>query len=148
VHIGAAFQPIAPANPADWRTDTTCTPAYNEQTGLPASPPATQELTQTSVSATGAATNAALEAVVQTACPVGGPKLILSADDIREAGRDLAALPIPAGIDPAKLTPGEAVQAALAVAPDGTLTLQGITSDQGTTGADDPSQGQGTLTGS
>jgi hypothetical protein len=148
VHIGAAFQPIAPTDPAEWKTDPSCTPPYNEQTGLPAPPVTATELTQTSVSTTATATNATLEAVVQTSCPSPTPNLVLSADDVRGAGRDLAALPIPTGIDPAKLTPGEAVQAALAVAGDGTLTLQGITSDQGTAGADDSTQGQGTLTGS
>ncbi|MGC1800494.1 MAG: hypothetical protein WA701_08920 [Solirubrobacterales bacterium] len=71
-----------------------------------------------------------------------------SADDNREAGRDLPALAIAGSIDPAKLTPGQAVQVALDVAPDGASTLKGITSDQGRNGADDPAQGQGTLTGS
>ena len=37
---------------------------------------------------------------------------------------------------------------AVDIAADGTLTLKGITSDQGAAGADDASQGQGTLTGS
>jgi hypothetical protein len=78
-------------------------------------------------------------------CPGG---LVFSSDDIREAGRDLGAIAIPAGIDPAKLSRGQAVQLAVDVADDGALTLKGVTSDQGAAGADDASQGQGTLTGS
>jgi hypothetical protein len=145
VHIGTAFQPVAPATP--WATDTTCTPAYDEQHGLPASPATTSSLTQTSVNSSGTSTSASLEAVAQTVCPGDSPQLMLSADDIREAGRDLAALPVPSGIDLAKLSPGEAVQGALDVAPDGTLSLRGITSDVGANGADDATQGQGTLAG-
>ncbi len=144
VHIGASFQPVTPAS---WATDPTCTPPYNEQSGVPASTAPTPELTQTSVTTTATATATTLEAVVQTVCPTGTPTLVLSADDIREAGRDLPGLPIPSGVDPGRLTAGEAVQAALDVAADGTLTLRGITSDQGTTGADDQTQGQGTLSG-
>jgi hypothetical protein len=145
VHIGANFQPVTPAG---WATDPSCTPPYDEQNGSPASPAPTPELTQTAVSTSGAATDAVLEAVVQTVCLSGTPRLVLSADDIREAGRDLAALPIPTGVDSTKLTPGEAIQAALGVGSDGTLSLKGITSDLGAAGADDVTQGQGTLTGS
>jgi hypothetical protein len=57
-------------------------------------------------------------------------------------------LPLPPGIDPAKLTRGQAVQVAVDIAPDGTLTLKGIASDEGTSGADDASSGQGTRAGS
>jgi hypothetical protein len=145
VHIGAAFEPVTPSS---WATDPSCTPPYDEEHGSPSSAPTPPELTQTSIAVTAQATSALLESVVQTVCPGGSPKLILAADDVRESGRDLAALEIPNGIDPAKLSPGEAVQTAVDIANDGTLTLKGITSDQGATGADDPSQGQGTLTGS
>jgi hypothetical protein len=145
VHIGANFQQVTPSA---WPpVDGTCTPPWDEQHGLPASPSATPELTQTSVTTSAQGTNALLEAVVQTTCQ-GPARLMLSADDTREAGRDLPALAIPGNIDRAKLIPGQAVQVALDVAPDGTFTLKGITSDQGTNGADDPAQGQGTLTGS
>ena len=148
VQIGAVFQPIATLDPADWRVDPACTPPYDEENGLPAPAVVTKELTQTSMSVSGQAASATLESVVQTRCPVGAPRLILSADDVRESGRDLAPLAVPAGIDPNRLNPGQAVQAAIDVAGDGTLTLEGITSDQGAAGADDASQGQGTLSGS
>jgi hypothetical protein len=145
VHIGTPFQPIAPTNPLDWTSYSSCTPPGSEQSGVPAQNNTTPELTQTSVTATGQSTNALFEAVVQTNCPTG---LVLSADDLREAGRDMKALSLPTGVDPAKLTPGEPVQVAVDVAGDGTFTLKGITTDQGATGADDATQGQGTLAGS
>jgi hypothetical protein len=146
VHIGATFQQVAPTS--GWPpVDSTCNPPWDEQHGLPATLPATPELTQTSVTVNGQGTNALLDAVVQTSCQ-GPPRLVLSADDIRESGRDLAPLALPGNIDPARVSPGQAVQVALDVADNGTLTLRGITSDQGANGADDPSQGQGTLTGS
>jgi hypothetical protein len=146
VHIGAAFQPIAPTNMADFKSYDTCNPAGNEQFGVPVQTGADPELTQTSVTTTAQATNALFEAVVQTVCPDG---LVLSADDIREAGRDVPALAVPPGIDPAKLSRGLPVQVAVEVGGGGGgLTLKGITSDQGAAGADDAAQGQGTLTGS
>src|SRR5262249_52097825 len=142
VSIGADFKPIDPVDESSWRTDPDCTPPYDEQTGLPTPPVVTKEITQTSLTVTGQATSATLESVVQTKCPGDTPTLILSGDDIREAGRDLAPLSVPAGIDPNRITPGEAVQVAVDVADTGALTLKGITSDQGAAGADDASQGQ------
>ena len=144
VKIGDPFQRIAPAT---WFSDPTCTPPYDESAGLPADPGNPPDLVQTAANVTGPATSASLEAVVQTVCPGEAPKLVLSADDVRGAGRDLAALQVPAGIDLTRLTPGQAVQAAVGLAEDGSVLLQGITSDQGTAGADDPAQGQGTLIG-
>jgi hypothetical protein len=145
VHIGAAFQPVTPSN---WATDTTCTPSYDEEHGLPNPPVVAKELSQVSVTVTAQANNALIESVLQTECPAGSPRLILSADDVRQSGRDLVPLDVPNGFDLNKLSPGEAVQTAVDVANDGSLTLKGITSDQGAAGADDPTQGQGTLTGS
>jgi hypothetical protein len=146
VQIGDAFQPVAPDS---WTTDPSCTPPYDEQNGLPSPAPTPPDLTQTSLSATGQATSTVLESIVQTTCPNGGsPELILSADDVREGGRDLGPLAVPNGIDSAKLHPGEAVQVAVDVAGDGTLSLKGVTSDQGVAGADDANQGQGSLAGS
>jgi hypothetical protein len=145
VHIGTTFQPVPPSS---WASDPSCTPAYEEEHGQPSPTPTAPELTQTSISVTAQATSALLESVVQTVCPGDSPRLVLAADDLRESGRDLAELGVPSGIDLGKLEPGEAVQAAADIAADGTLTLRGITSDQGAAGADDPSQGQGSLAGS
>ena len=144
VHIGAAFQPVTPAS---WATDPSCTPAYDEQHGTPAGPATTPSLTQTSVTSNPPADSADLEAVVQTVCPGGSPKLLLSADDIRESARDLAEFDVPGGIDLGKLSPGEAVYATVGIAGDGKLSLKGITSDAGAGGADDATQGQGSLAG-
>lgn len=80
---------------------------------------------------------------MQTVCPAGSPRLVLSADDIREAGRDLPELDLPRGVDLSTLILGEAVQAAVDVGQDGKLALRGITSDQGAAGAADATQGQG-----
>jgi hypothetical protein len=147
VHIGAPFVPVAPIPASDFTLyPAPCNPSGSEQNGTPAQDPKTPELTQTSMSVTAQQTSALLEAVVQqTGCPGG---VVLSADDIREAGRDLPALAIPAGIDQSKLTPGQAIEADVAIASDGTLTLKGVASDQGTNGADDATSGQGTLVGS
>jgi hypothetical protein len=151
VQIGAAFQPVQPLDSADWTPYDGCNPAGNEQSGVPAQTNVVPELTQTSIAPSGPATSATIEAVVQTLCPSGpaGPGgLVLSADDIRESGRDLPALGVPSGIDPARVSRGQAVQVAVDVSAAGALTLWGITSDQGAAGADDATQGQGTLTGS
>jgi hypothetical protein len=148
VHIGTPFTPIAPASPSDWRPyPAPCNPAgASEQNGVPAQPTDVPELTQTSLNVTGQQTSALLEAVVQeTSCTDG---LALSADDIREAGRDLGPLAVPSGVDQSRLSRGGAVQVDVGVTPAGGLTLKGITSDQGAGGADDVSQGQGTLVGS
>jgi hypothetical protein len=148
VQIGTAFQAIDPLDESSWAQDPACDPPYDEQHGLPNPPVVTRELTQTSLTVSGQATSAMLESVVQTRCPAATPSLILSADDVRESGRDLAPLATAGGIDPNRLNPGQAVQVAVDVAGDGALSLQGITSDQGAAGAEDATQGQGTLTGS
>jgi hypothetical protein len=147
VHIGSPFAPIDPTSSSDWtQYPAPCSPAGSEQNGVPGPPSQAADLTQTSLNVTAQRTNATIEAVVQeTNCPGG---LVLSADDVRETGRDMTALSVPAGIDQARLTRGQAVQVAVDIDGAGALTLRGITSDQGTAGADDPSQGQGTLTGS
>ena len=148
VHIGNPFTPIDPVPTTDFRTyGAPCSPSGSEQNGAPAPPPTTGSLTQTSLSVNGQQTSALIEGVVQqTGCSPDG--LVLSSDDIREAGRDLVPLNVPAGIDQSKSTRGEAVQVDVGVGSDGKLTLKGITSDQGAAGADDVSQGQGTLVGS
>jgi hypothetical protein len=147
VQIGTSFTAIDPVSSDDWaQYAAPCNPSGSEENGVPAAPTTATELTQTSITVTPPpATNALLEAVIQqTGCTDG---LVLSADDLREAGRDLAPLTA-AGIDQSRLAHGQAVQVAVDIANDGALTLKGITSDQGVAGADDASQGQGTLTGS
>lgn len=147
VHVGNPFTAIDPVSASDWtQYPAPCNPSGSEQTGVPGPPSNAAELTQTSLNVTAQRTSATLEAVVQeTNCPGG---LVVSSDDVREGGRDLSALSVPAGIDQSRLTRGQAVQLAVDIDGSGKLTLRGITSDQGAAGADDVSQGQGTLTGS
>jgi hypothetical protein len=147
VHLGDPFQAIDPVNPSDWASDNSCTPPYDEQNGRPSPPVKAAELSQTSVNVTSQAQSATVEAVLQTVCPGGSPKLVLSADDVRSSGRDLAELGVPDGFDLGRLNPGQAVQADLGIAPGGSLSLKGITSDQGAGGANDTGQGQGSLAG-
>jgi hypothetical protein len=82
---------------------------------------------------------------IVTACP-GTGRLVLSADDIREAGSDLT-FSVARGIDLSRLTIGESVDAAASIGEDGSLELSGVVSDEGTAGADDASTGQGDLAG-
>jgi hypothetical protein len=147
VHIGAAFTPVEPQPLSDFSSyPAPCNPTGSEQNGVPAQPATTPSLTQTSLDVTAQQTNALVEGVVQqTACSAG---VVLSSDDIREAGRDLPALGVPNSFDQSRLTRGQSVQADVTIANDGTFSLKGITSDQGAAGADDASQGQGTLAGS
>jgi hypothetical protein len=141
--------PLPPVTPSSWSQNPDCTPPYDEEHGVPDPPLSPHALTQKSVTVTtpDPANSATVEAVLQTVCPGDNRKLVLSADDVRESDRDFAAIEVPDEIKFDKLTVGQAVQADLAIAEDGKLTLRGITSDQGVKGADDPSQGQGTLTG-
>ncbi len=85
-----------------------------------------------------------LEGIV-AACPETGG-LVLSADDIREGGRDLT-FTAARGIDLARLSLGESVDATATIAEDGSLSLSGVVSDEGAAGADDASSGQGDLAG-
>jgi hypothetical protein len=79
------------------------------------------------------------------ACPEAD-KLVLSSDDIREAGTDLT-FTAADGIDLSKLALGDSVDVAATFADDGALSLSGVVSDEGVTGADDSSTGQGDLAG-
>jgi hypothetical protein len=149
VKIGTTFTPVNPLSDDDWTSyESPCSNPGSEKDGVPAGPTTATELTQTALNFNGAAaTSGTLEAVVQQTNCATHP-LVLSADDVREAERDLAGFDIPAGIDQAKLKRGQAVQVAVDISAGGKLSLKGITSDQGSGGADDASQGQGTLTGS
>jgi hypothetical protein len=149
VDVGVRIDPFSALTPPDPPRDdpSPCNPADGEASGLP-SPPVTPtaSLVQTSLAIKPEPAQLAdLEAVVQAICP---GRVVLSADDIRESGRDLLPVAAP-GLDLGRLQPGQAVYANVAVGGDAahTLTLSGITSDHGLIGADDPSQGQGTLTG-
>jgi hypothetical protein len=91
---------------------------------------------------------ASVEGIVQRACPDSG-RLVLSADDVRESGADLEiAVPEDAGIDLSAWTPGDVVDASVAIGKSaGALSLSGIASDDGASGADDTSTHQGQQAG-
>jgi hypothetical protein len=149
VKIGTTFTPVNPLAGGDWASyESPCSNPGSEKDGVPVGPTTATELTQTALNFNGAAaTSGTLEAVVQQTNCAAHP-LVLSTDDVRQAGRDLPGFDLPAGIDQAKLKRGQAVQVAVDISASGNLSLKGITSDQGSGGADDASQGQGTLTGS
>jgi hypothetical protein len=53
-------------------------------------------------------------------------------------------LTLPDTFDLTHLVPGQAINATASIAADNSFTVTGLSSDQGTTGADDATQGQGT----
>ena len=79
--------------------------------------------------------------VVMAVCPGA---LLLSADDLREAGKDVL-FAVPASIDTAQLKLGDSVAATAAIEADGTLKLTGLASDERSKGADDTASAQGDL---
>jgi len=82
-----------------------------------------------------------LEATVERSCQTSH-ELGLSADDIRASDADLG-LTAPASIDLGRLEPGKAVSATVSISDQGSYALTGVSSDDGETGADDSSTGQG-----
>lgn len=81
--------------------------------------------------------------IVGAVCEDTG-ELLLSADDIRESGQDLL-FSVPEGISVSKLEVGDSVAATATIAEDGALELAGLSSDEGTKGADDEKLVQGDL---
>lgn len=71
-------------------------------------------------------------------------QLLLSADDTRASGQDLA-LTVPPAIKTTKMKPGDSFLATAAVEPDGSLVLAGLASDERRKGADDPRSARGDL---
>jgi hypothetical protein len=81
--------------------------------------------------------------VVMAVCKAEG-KLVLSADDLDEAGADLS-FAVPAKIHTSRLKPGDSVLATADIGEDGTLKLTGLASDERGKGADDAKAAQGDL---
>jgi hypothetical protein len=90
-------------------------------------------------------TYADLAGTVQAVCPDTG-ELVLSADDIRDSGRDLT-LSVPAGFDLSRLAMDDPIRGTASIAETGQLTLSGLAGDRGIAGADDRSALQGDLAG-
>ncbi len=91
----------------------------------------------------GPATYLDLAGVVTAVCP-DIAQLLISADDSRESGSDLA-LTVPAELDTSKLKPGDSFLATAKLSEDGTLSLSGLASDEHLKGADDETSAQGDL---
>lgn len=70
--------------------------------------------------------------------------LLLSADDVRESGLDIAIV-VPPEIDAASLVPGDSVLIGADIGADGLLTLTGLASDERLKGAEDAKATQGDL---
>jgi len=81
--------------------------------------------------------------VVIAACPSEG-KLLLSADDLREAGAEIA-FTVPTRFTLAKLELGAPVLATATIGPTGELRLKGLAGDERAAGADDAGASQGDL---
>jgi hypothetical protein len=101
-------------------------------------------LWQRQLSAGGAPfTHAELEGVV-AAVEAETAQLLISADDVRESGQDIA-LAIPAQIDASALAVGDSVLASADIGADGVLTLTGLASDERLKGAENTEATQGDL---
>ena len=88
-------------------------------------------------------TSTVIETVVQSTCTAPG-RAVLSTDDVRQGESDVH-LPTAAGIDPAKLIPGQAVMASVTIAAGALTEVTGTASDQGIKGADSNAGSQGNL---
>jgi hypothetical protein len=81
--------------------------------------------------------------IVTAICPATG-QLAISADDVRESGRDLTFAVSP-GLDLSKLEYGQSILVSADIAADAALTLKGLASDEHRKGADDIKAIQGDL---
>ncbi len=111
---------------------------------LPPPPAPVAVLWQSQLDADGAPfASGDLEGVVMAVCATEG-KLLLSADDLRQSGKDIL-LTVPQSIDTGTLKTGDSVAATAAIATDGALSLTGLASDERAQGADDAASAQGDL---
>ncbi len=141
-------QPEAAATPAETAAPVevpapapTCAP---DPAKPPAVPAPVAVLWQSQLDAGGAPfASSDFEGVVMAVCPSEGT-LLLSADDLREGGKDLL-FTVPESIDTGKLKPGDSVAATAAIEAGGALKLTGLASDERIEGADDARAAQGDL---
>ena len=145
-----APQPALPAaaETAAEPTATAPTPATPSCAPDPAQPPAAVEpksvLWQREFGGGGAPfTHSDFEGIVAAVCP-DTAQLLISADDVREAGHDLL-FAVPPGIDATKVTVGQSVAAGADIGAGGSLTLTGLAGDERLKGADDAKAIQGDL---
>jgi hypothetical protein len=121
------------------------TPCVPSPADPPPAPPAPEEgLWQRSFEAEPTPfTYSDIEGIVEAVCPATH-QLLLSADDLRQAGADLTIV-VPEAIDTSRLGVGDSVAATANIGTDGTLTLSGLAGDEQIKGADDARSAQGDL---
>jgi hypothetical protein len=128
------------AAPAPVTPPPSCVP----DPALPAPPAPVAALWQSQLDADGAPfASSDFEGMVMAVCPAEG-KLLLSADDLRQSGKDIL-FTVPKSIDTGKLKPGDSVAATAAIEAGGALTLTGLAGDERSKGADDAAGAQGDL---
>lgn len=133
--VAAPTDAVAPLSAA------TCAP---DPAKSPATPAPVAVLWQRQLDADGAPfASSDFEGVVMAVCPSEGT-LLLSADDLREGGKDLL-FTVPKSIETGKLKPGDSVAATAAIEAGGALKLTGLASDERIKGADDARAAQGDL---
>jgi hypothetical protein len=76
-----------------------------------------------------------VEAIVEGVCS-GSRKLIVSADDVRESGRDIGIL-VPKEIELGRIDPGDVLKLTTTILGGGSLQLSAVAGDRGGHGADD-----------
>lgn len=102
------------------------------------------KLTQRSLSGGGAPFTHVELAGIVASVDLEKAQLLISADDVRESGLDIA-LAVPPEIDVASLPAGESVLASADIAADGSLTLTGLARNERLKGAEDAKATQGDL---
>jgi hypothetical protein len=95
-------------------------------------------LEQTALTVTGGATRTDVEGIVQGVCRKSG-SLILSADDLRASGRDIA-IAVPNDLRLAQIEVGQVLKIRADVGSSGNLTATRIADDERASGADDESR--------
>ena len=140
---------------ADHAAEITPTPAGHEGCGRPPAlpKPPKSSLEQVGTVHTGAAaeegdestdaeadaateTTTDIEAIVEGVCRSGGKSLIVSADDLRESGRDVP-VGVPSEFNVGGVEPGDVVKLSATIGEAGNYTLAGFASDERREGADD-----------
>ncbi len=84
-----------------------------------------------------------LAGILTAICPATG-QIAISADDLRESGKDIV-LSLPGRFKTAGFQLGDSIVATATIGEDGTLTLAGLASDERTQGAEDTGSAQGDL---
>ncbi|HEY5976401.1 MAG TPA: hypothetical protein VIT85_00980 [Solirubrobacterales bacterium] len=143
VRIEAAAAAAPPMPPAAEAADPPACAPDPELLANPPQPPTTV-LWETAASAAGAPfPSSAVAGILTGVCPETS-QVLISADDVRAAGRDLL-LTVPPSVKLTELEVGESVIANAAFEEDGTLALTGIASDEQAKRADDAGLTQGDL---